>query len=163
MANPFAVLGLPQELDLDPRVLEQRYLKLSRECHPDHLHGEGADCVAVLQRAAEVNDAYRALKDRFDRARILVDLLDQGAMARNEKLDPDFLMTALEQAEEVASARTPAQRARLRAGIAEGLERSFTAVVQALRARDADAAATALHQARYHQKAMLDLQAQEDA
>jgi Fe-S protein assembly co-chaperone HscB len=163
MANPFAVLGLPQQLDLDPGVLEQRYLKLSRECHPDHLHGEGADCVAVLQRAAEVNDAYRALRDRFDRARILVDLLDESAMARNEKLDPDFLMTALDEAEAVASVRTPEERARLRASIGQELEHSFAAVVQALRSRSADAAATALHQARYHQKAMLDLRAQEDA
>jgi Fe-S protein assembly co-chaperone HscB len=163
MANPFAVLGLPQQLDLDPALLEQRYLKLSRECHPDHLHGEGADCVAVLQRAAEVNDAYRALRDRFDRARILVDLLDPAAMARNERLDPDFLMTALEQAEEVADASSDASRNRLQQRIEENLEQTFDAVVQALRARDADAAATALHQSRYHRKALLDLKVEEPA
>src|ERR1041384_3264764 len=136
MANPFAVLGLPQQLDLDPALLEQRYLKLSRECHPDHLHGEGADCVAVLQRAAEVNDAYRALKDRFDRARILVDLLDPEAMAGNEKLDTGFLMEALEQAEEVAGTHLATERVLLRKRIEGNLERTFAAVVQALRGRD---------------------------
>lgn len=162
MANPFAVLGVPQELDLDEALLEQRYLRLSRECHPDHLHGDGAECIAVLQRAAEVNDAYRVLKDRFRRARLLVDLLDPDAMTRNQKLDPAFLMAALEQAEAVAHAG-PGQRDALRRRIRDNLQRSFAAVAAALRAGDADAAATALHQMQYHHKALQDLDGEEDA
>ena len=33
--DAFAVFGVPRTLDLDAADLELRYLKLSRECHPD--------------------------------------------------------------------------------------------------------------------------------
>ncbi len=157
MANPFAVLGVPAQLDLDETLLEQRYLKLSRDCHPDHLHGEGQDCVAVLQRSAEVNDAYRALRDPFARARLLVDLLDPAAMDRNQKLDPDFLLDALEQAEQVAATAPGPDAAELERRLRAQIEATLATVARALHERDADQAATALHQVQYHRKALADL------
>ncbi|MEC7726315.1 MAG: DnaJ domain-containing protein, partial [Planctomycetota bacterium] len=103
--DAFAVFGVPRALDLDANDLELRYLQLSRECHPDHHRSEDVgESVAVLQRAAEVNDAWNVLKDRWKRARALLEAEAPGVLEANKKLDPMFLADALELAEEVAFA-----------------------------------------------------------
>ena len=157
--DAFTIFGLPKTLDVDERLLEQRYLRLSRECHPDlNRARDTADCVAVLQRSAEINDAWQVLRDRWRRARALLELESPGALDRNKKLDPAFLADALELAEEVAFARSeqieqllPQLRARVAADF-EALRADFAR-------RDFDAAARRLHQAHYHQKALADLEA----
>ena len=81
--DAFAVFGVARTLDLDQRDLETRYLKLSRECHPDHNRAEKTeDCVAVLQRAAEINDAWKVLKNPWRRARALLEAQDDGVLER---------------------------------------------------------------------------------
>ncbi len=157
--DPFTVFGLPRSLDLDERALETRYLRLSRECHPDlHRAKDTGDCIAVLQRSAEINDAWKVLRDPWQRARALLDLLSPGALDRNKRLDPAFLGAALELAEEVAGAdadAAPALRARLQAALAD----DFAAVRAHLQRGEHDAAARRLHAAHYHRKALADLDA----
>lgn len=157
--DAFAVFGLPRTLDLDEAALEQRYLKLSRDCHPDlNRAKDTSDCVAVLQRSAEINDAWQVLKDPWRRARALLEAESPGALARNKALDPVFLADALELAEAVATAdaaRAPALRAELEAAIAA----DYGAVRAAIARRDFDAAARAVHQSNYHVKALHDLEA----
>ena len=157
--DPFAVFGLPRTLDLDERTLEQRYLKLSRECHPDlHRMQETGDCIAVLQRSAEINDAWKVLRDPWQRAKALLELAEPGILERNKKLDPMFLADALELAEEVAFANAPAiapLRSRLERAVAEDL----TALRSDLARSDLDAAARRVHASHYHRKALHDLEA----
>jgi molecular chaperone HscB len=157
--DPFTVFGLPRSLDLDERTLEQRYLRLSRECHPDLLRSaETGDCVAVLQRAAEINDAWRVLRDPWLRARALIELADSTALERGKKLDPGFLASALDLAEEVAFANAetaPALRTRLEAA----LEVDQALLRAALAADDYLAAARRFHASHYHRKALADLDA----
>jgi len=159
--DPFTVFGLPRSLDLDERTLEQRYLRLSRECHPDLLRSaDTGDCIAVLQRSAEINDAWRVLRDPWLRARAVIDLADSTALERGKKLDPAFLAGALELAEDVAfatPASTPALRARLQAAIAE----DHAALRSALAAGDFLAAARRFHASHYHRKALADLDAKQ--
>jgi molecular chaperone HscB len=141
--DPFTVFGLSRSLDLDERQLETRYLRLSRVCHPDlHRANDTGDCIAVLQRSAEINDAWKVLRDPWQRARALLELLSPGVLERNKRLDPGFLGEALELAEEVAGAqgaRIAPLRTRLEA--------------------DHDAAARRLHMSHYHKKALQDLDA----
>jgi molecular chaperone HscB len=157
--DPFQVFGLPRSLDIDERTLESRYLKLSRECHPDlHRSQDTADCIAVLQRSAEVNDAWKVLRDPWQRARALLELESPGALDRNKKLDPSFLADALELAEEVAFAKDgsiPALRQRLEAALRE----DYAGVRAAFEARAFDEAAKRLHASHYHHKALGDLEA----
>ncbi|MCA8948834.1 MAG: Fe-S protein assembly co-chaperone HscB [Planctomycetes bacterium] len=159
--DPFAVFALPRALELDERALERKYLQLSRECHPDHNRAaDTADCAAVLQRSAEINDAWRVLRDRWARARALLEAESPGVLERNKKLDPAFLVTALELAEEVANSRAeqvPALRERLRAALAA----DFDAVRDAIAAGDLDDAARRFHGAHYHRKALADLEARQ--
>ena len=157
--DPFTVFGLPKSMDLDERAIEQRYLKLSRECHPDlHRSQDTGDCVAVLQRAAEINDAWKLLRDPWLRAKALLELASPGVLERNKKLDPMFLADALELAEEVAFAsaeNVPQLRTRLSGAVASDMQ-----TLRAQLARgDVDAAARTLHASHYHRKALQDLDA----
>ncbi|MEC8651117.1 MAG: Fe-S protein assembly co-chaperone HscB [Planctomycetota bacterium] len=157
--DAFAVFGVPRALDLDANELELRYLQLSRECHPDHHRSEDVgESVAVLQRAAQVNDAWNVLKDRWKRARALLEAEAPGVLEANKKLDPMFLADALELAEEVAFAdrdRAAARTAQLRAAV----EEDFDALQRAVADQDYAAAARRVHQSHYHQKALADVEA----
>lgn len=157
--DPFAVFGLPRSFDVDDRTLEQRYLRLSRECHPDlHRARDTADCIAVLQRSAEINDAWRVLRDPWQRAKALVELASPGVLERTKKLDPGFLADALELAEEVAFADAAAT-APLRARITRALADDLAAIRAELSRGAVDAAARRLHASHYHRKALQDLDA----
>lgn len=157
--DPFTVFSLGRSLDIDETALEARYLKLSRECHPDlHSAGQTGDCIAVLQRSAEINDAWRILRDPWQRARTLLELRSPGALDRNKKLDPAFLAEALELAEEVAFATT-ATAAALRPRLRRAIDEDYAALRAALDAGDVDAAARRFHASHYHRKALADLEA----
>src|SRR5262249_25970856 len=147
--DPFAVFGVEHRLDLDERALEQRYLQLSRELHPDrHRAAAVADCAAVLVRAAEGNDAWRTLKDRWERARVLLELRAPAVLAQQKQLDADFLLDAMELAEEVALAE-PAAVPALRRKLATAVDRAWAAVQRAFAAGDYQQAARALHESKY--------------
>jgi Fe-S protein assembly co-chaperone HscB len=155
--DPFTVFGVARSLDLDDRTLERRYLALSRECHPDLLRTQAtADCLAVLQRSAEINDAWKVLRDPWQRARALLEAASPGVLARNEKLDAAFLANALELAEEVAFAHGDAI-ARLRTRLTDLLDADFTAVRAHVERGEFDGAAKRFHGAHYHRKALADL------
>ena len=158
-ADPFLVLGVPVAMDLDEGDLERRYLALSRECHPDYHRGAGGDeQTAVLQRAAQLNDAYRILVDSWRRAEAILELSEPGVLERTKQLCPAFLMEALDVAEEVAvapAATVAALQARLR-GI---VDRYLGDVARHLAERQWTKAATHLHESRYYRKALADLQA----
>jgi Fe-S protein assembly co-chaperone HscB len=161
--DPFTVFGIEHRLDLDERALERRYLQLSRDCHPDRNRGGGAaDCAAVLARAAEINDSWRVLKDRWERARVLIELRAPGVLDDQKQLDPEFLAGALERAEMVAnaeSAELPALRQQLRADA----DAAWHGVRDAATAGDFATAARRLHESKYVRKAMADLEARAEA
>jgi molecular chaperone HscB len=156
--DPFTVFGVERTLDLDERALERRYLALSRESHPDRLRSqEVGDCPAALARSAEVNDAWRVLRDPWLRARALLETRSPGVLAKNQKLDPAFLAEALELAEEVAFATGP-KVAPLRTRLTAAIAADFDALRAELARGDVDAAAKRFHASHYHRKALHDLE-----
>ncbi|MEZ5963751.1 MAG: Fe-S protein assembly co-chaperone HscB [Planctomycetota bacterium] len=156
--DPFAVFGMPPSLDVDKAWLEARYLELSRASHPDHHASSGVDAVALLARAAEVNDSYRILRDPWQRAARLVELSAPGVLSRRKTLSPDFLDDALELAERVArTPRASTEAEALRARLDELLAQDWRELQRAVAAGEWDAAATRVHQSRYHDKARRDL------
>lgn len=157
--DAFAVFGVPRTLDLDEQELEMRYLKLSRDCHPDHNRSQATDdCAAVLQRSAEINDAWKVLRDPWLRARALLEAESQGVLERNKKLDPMFLMEALELAEEVAHADSD-RKVALTDKLQAAIQGDFAALREDVKNRDFEAAAKRVHQSHYHLKALHDLEA----
>jgi molecular chaperone HscB len=78
----FSVLGLPRRLGIDPRVLEPVYHALSRRFHPDvYRRASPRERLIALENSAVLNQAYRALRDPFERALYLIQL-EAGREAR---------------------------------------------------------------------------------
>jgi molecular chaperone HscB len=105
-ADAFALLGLPAQFDLDPKVIEQAFFERSKELHPDRFaSAPAAERVAALSRSRALNDAYATLKKPVPRAEYL--LARAGvAIGENERIaDTAFLMEILEMREELAEAR----------------------------------------------------------
>jgi molecular chaperone HscB len=82
----FTVMGLPRKLAIDPRVLEPVYHALSRRFHPDRYRSAtGRERIIALENSALLNQAYRTLRDPFDRAAYLLQLEEgRGAEAKAE-------------------------------------------------------------------------------
>jgi molecular chaperone HscB len=71
----FSVMGLPRKLVIDPHVLEPVFHALSRRFHPDmYRMASGRERVIALENSAVLNQAYRTLRDPFDRAAYLLHL-----------------------------------------------------------------------------------------
>jgi len=153
------IFGLPHSLALDERALEKRYLQLSREVHPDHNRADHHDdCVAVLHRAAELNDAWRTLRDRWERARFVLETAQPGVMDTTKVLEPCFLAEAMDEAEAVAEASAKAAPD-LERRIQLQVDRCWQRICESHARADFRGAATALHESKYHRKALLDLEA----
>jgi molecular chaperone HscB len=108
MIDPFAKLGAPRRFDLDLAALEKTHRELSRALHPDKF-AAGASATerrAALEKAAEVNEAWRVVRDPIKRAEALFALAGLAVGETNEpKASPAFLMDVMEQREALAEAR----------------------------------------------------------
>ncbi len=79
-ADLFAVLGVPRRQDLAPEELERHFHERSRAVHPDRFaRATPAERRAALERATELNHAYRTLRDPWRRAEHLLSLLGEAA------------------------------------------------------------------------------------
>lgn len=106
MSTYFELLGLPEQFELDPAMIERAYLERSKETHPDRFaQAPTGERLAAVQRSIELNDAYQTLKKPVRRAQYL--LARQGiTIGDNERIaDHDFLMRILALREELSDAR----------------------------------------------------------
>ena len=99
MSDHFALFGFAPAFALDEKALQQKYLALQREFHPDRAVPENK--LAMLQKSADINEAYRVLKNPVERAEYLLG-------DTKEKPSQELLMEAMEQREELAEAKTSA-------------------------------------------------------
>jgi molecular chaperone HscB len=85
----FEFFGLEPRLALDAADLEERFYRLSRQLHPDRCaRGTPAEQQRALEAAAELNDAYRTLRDPVARAEYV---LRRRGMAECAAADPDLV------------------------------------------------------------------------
>lgn len=105
--DPFATLGVSRRFDLDLATLEKTHRELSRALHPDKFAQAGAsERREALERAAQVNEAWRIVRDPIKRAEALFRLAGAAVGETNEpKATPSFLMDVMEQREALAEAR----------------------------------------------------------
>lgn len=141
MSDPFEVLGVPRRFRLDLEQLEQRHRDLSRALHPDrYVNASPAERRLAIERAAAVNDAFRALKSPASRAAAL--LASQGrVIAEHSRAEPELLMEVMDLREKLDDARAapPAERAstvaRLRAEVEARVAAEESAIAEAFDAR----------------------------
>ncbi|MDR2239966.1 MAG: Fe-S protein assembly co-chaperone HscB [Zoogloeaceae bacterium] len=135
----FALFGLPRAYRVDAARLDAAYHAMQNQVHPDrHAHLPETERRLSMQWAAQVNEAYRALKQPLARARYLLGLAGVDASGENNTaMPPAFLMEQMEWREAVAEARAAGNHGELEtlmqrlAGHAKGIhgeiERGFDA------------------------------------
>ncbi len=94
----FALFGLPQKLWMDCAELEKLFHQLSWKLHPDNfVRGNEYERELSLERSAQLNDAYRALRDPVARVEYL---LAWGGMrkegAARQQAPPELLEEVFE-------------------------------------------------------------------
>lgn len=155
--DPFALFDLPRRHAVARDLVEARYLERSRLAHPDNVVGEDlATRRAAVERASQLNAAYRILRDPVLRAEQLVKLAGRDL----DSTDPvhgaphpsqEFLLEMIDLRERLED--TPsAARADLRDAIDARADAALDAAVAALDAGDVDAAARQLVARRYFQR-----------
>jgi molecular chaperone HscB len=106
MEDYFAFMGFPRRLSLDGAELQRRYFDLSREYHPDfHTQDEEEGRQTSLEQSSVLNQAFRTLKDRTERARHLLQLeWPDLPESEKKKIPPALLMEVMEMQEKIADA-----------------------------------------------------------
>src|SRR5690348_1978030 len=114
--DPLATLGAPRRFDLDLAALEKTHRELSRALHPDKFAQTGAsERRAALEKAADVNEAWRIVRDPIRRAETLFALEGIAVGETNEpKPGPVFLMEVMEEREALAEARAARDLSKVR-------------------------------------------------
>lgn len=107
--NHFELFGFPPAFDIDPAVLRQKYLQLSRGVHPDH-HAASPESTDSLRLSAQLNEAHRVLLDPVLRAEYLLELFGGPAASADKGTLEGVLATALQLREEVCDARATGDR-----------------------------------------------------
>jgi molecular chaperone HscB len=104
--DPFATLGIDPAFNIDLAAVEQRHRDLSRALHPDKFSGApAAERRLALNRAIEVNEAWRAVRDPIRRAEALMRRAGVPVGELKEpKPSPDLLMEMMESREALAEA-----------------------------------------------------------
>jgi molecular chaperone HscB len=133
MDDYFAVLGVPRRLALDGEDLRRRFYELSRRHHPDfHQLGTPAERASALGTSAQVNRAYKTLRDPLARLEYLI-ALEEGREGRPSAPDraaapPALLAEMLEVQEALEAAKA--------AGMTDAARRNLREERDRLLARD---------------------------
>jgi len=85
----FDIFGLERRLAIDGAALQRRFYELSRQWHPDFHGAAPADAQArALEESAQVNAAYRALRDPLARVEYLIRLEEGRATREGSTIKP---------------------------------------------------------------------------
>jgi molecular chaperone HscB len=132
----FQLFGLPSSFDVDLELLTSRYRELQRAVHPDRFANATAqERRLAMERASDVNQGYRVLKEPIERALHLLRLngvnVDDTTGA---SVEPAFLMEQMELRETLGAIRAGKAGSTELADVFAAIERLEAQVVAALRA-----------------------------
>ncbi|MFO0679242.1 MAG: Fe-S protein assembly co-chaperone HscB [Polyangiaceae bacterium] len=113
--DPFRLLGIEPRFDVNLGEIEKTHRELSRTLHPDRYVGAGAsERREALSRAADVNEAWRVVRDPVRRAEALFALAGIRTGDTHEpKPDQALLFDMLEKREALAEAKAGKDRDRV--------------------------------------------------
>lgn len=104
----FALFGLEEGFDVDEKALEEAYVSLQKQFHPDRYASlPDHERRAATQWSMRINEGYQTLKDPLSRAIYLLSIRGVG-LEENPSLPSDFLMTQMmlrEALEEIEQSR----------------------------------------------------------
>jgi molecular chaperone HscB len=115
-ANYFELFGLPRTYELDLDLLEEKYLAISRNIHPDKFATAGEEMQAFALRAcAAVNNAYDVLCDPLHRAEYLLESAGGKSATQDKRVSQDLLTKVMTLREQLEEAKTSGDRAGIEA------------------------------------------------
>ena len=129
----FSVLGLPVRLTIDLSELTERFHAKSRLFHPDyHRLEDGKEQDISLNNAALVNQAFKTLRDPFERALYYLDLTGPHHSPQGQKtaLPPDLLMEIMELKESLEEQAESEGAARAFQRLSEKIREAEAAVLE---------------------------------
>ncbi len=131
--DPFATLGIARTFDVDLAAVEKTHRELSRVLHPDkYVAAPPGERRAALEKAVQVNESWRTVRDPIKRAEALFSLAGIAVGETNEpKASMEFLMEVMERREELADARSAKDAAAVRR-LAADIEARAAGVERAL-------------------------------
>lgn len=116
--NYFELYNLPISFLPDQGEVKKAFYRLSRQYHPD-FYGQASeeDQAAVLEKASDVNRAYKVFKNPDETIKYVLTL--KGLLEEEEKyqLSPEFLMDMMELNEQAMEIADEADTARLKESI----------------------------------------------
>lgn len=106
--DPFLTLGIERRYAIDLPAVEKLHRELSRALHPDRYASAGpSERRAALTKAADVNEAWRIVRDPIRRAEALLSLRGvQVGEDKEPKPDPMLLMEMMEVREQMDDPKT---------------------------------------------------------
>lgn len=128
--SPFETLGIPPQYAIDLQAVEKLHRDLSRALHPDrYASASPSERRSALTKAADVNEAWRIVRDPIRRAEALLTLRGVPVGEDKEpKADPMLLMEMMEAREALSD---PSQREKLGAQM-ERREKEVEGAIAAL-------------------------------
>lgn len=135
-SSHFELFGLPQSFVIDRELLDQRYRELQRSVHPDRFaNASEQERRLSVQRAAQINEAYRILKDPLRRGHYLLEL---GGYTFSDQQhttnDAEFLMEQMELREALGAVRIAADPFAELGGLMDRIAADFDALTAELQA-----------------------------
>lgn len=95
--NYFELFEQPISFELDLDRLTSQYYNLSKKYHPDRFTlASEQDQAAALEKSAEVNKAFKILKDENSRIRYILDLFNAAPQEGKEKMSQEFLLEMMD-------------------------------------------------------------------
>ncbi len=161
-ANHFQLFELPERFAIDDSALESAWRRLQSAVHPDrHVQGSPTDRRLSLQRATQVNEAYRTLRDPLRRAAYLCELRGRPLqLESNTAMPPAFLMQQMEWREALDEARG-GRDAQALSALREQIDAGHRALLETVRTSLDDTDDTAAAAAAVRQWMFLDRLAEE--
>lgn len=163
--NYFEIFNLPVSYQLDSDALAPTYRQLQRQFHPDNFAtASESDKLQAVQRAADINDAYRTLKDPVLRAQHLLKIQFNIDIRKKRSIqDPEFLMQQMELHEAVENAHDFAALDRLAEKI-KGMQQVWLSQLEAsLAEQDSETATQHLIRLSFVRKLLSQIEKKEDS
>ena len=109
-SNFFELFGLPVSFDVDLDQVQQHYMELQKQVHPDKFaNASDQEKRLSMQQTSWINEALTTLKDPVLRATYLLKLKGVDVNLENETtMDAGFLMQQLEMRERLENIRSEA-------------------------------------------------------
>lgn len=151
----FAALGLERSARLEETALRQAYFSAQRASHPDYATSP-PQREAMERRSAEINDAYRTLRDPMQRLFHLLALQGHDVQSEDARAPACLLMESMEWRERWEEATTPQARADFLHWLEDDITQSWERCAHAIDAASWQAAVDLALRLRYLEKLRQD-------